>query len=500
MKHSMMRVAVAATLGFVALAANAGQIGVNVGSTLAAEYLVNAAVVNQPTITYQTASLINDGATVQVHVRFSAGAVATLPTITATATNYTDIGLFLNGSPVAVANYTITAATIDADKAGYYFTLTAVAGKGGIPAGAIVNITQGTTALTTLAAGLSAGGTVAATVGYSTQPGDFSPAMTFVEAPSTAVVLTSAVSLSQKNVNSNAIKAGFFTAAETKKVDAVNASLKKFDVASLAAGASLATINLGATVVTQDLTLKRPNGSAPTAALGDFTTFDLSATGDFSGIVDPANAANGNVSLSPNQDCSAGVAGVVATDKKSVKFAGVAAATANANQFLCYTVSTKSAIPYGVQFAFGADAVASSATIVGGALTGGNVYNLVSNGASVIVPSFIPPTGAVGTGYGAYLRVMNTGSIAADINVATYNSATGAVGTPVVVKAALASGGSVTLDTAVVSSQLGLTSGWTALLVTAATSKLAVQPLLLNPTGVITNLSAINGTANAPSN
>ena len=79
MKHSMMRVAVAATLGLSALAANAGTLAVNIGSTLAAEYVTATTTVNQPSLTFATANLLVANTAVTFHIRTLAGTVATLP-------------------------------------------------------------------------------------------------------------------------------------------------------------------------------------------------------------------------------------------------------------------------------------------------------------------------------------------------------------------------------------------------------------------------------------
>ncbi|GGC87505.1 hypothetical protein [Undibacterium terreum] len=485
MKHSMMRVAVAATLGFAALAANAGQIGVNVGATLAAESITSTVVIAQPTITYQTASLINDGATVQVHVRFSAGSTkaadgGVLPLAA-------DIGLFLNGAAVAPANYTITGITADTDGLGYYFTLTAVAGKGGIPSATVVNILTGNAKIASLTSALGTGGTVSTTVGYTAQAGDFSGVTTFVEPVSTAVLFTSKKALSQVAVNSNAIKATYFTTAEAGQVN-VATSLTTFTGASPTAGTT--KINLGATKLVLDTTLKNAGTGAAIAA-ADVGTTVFTATGDFS-------VAGASVILASDQACTATVAaGTISTDGKTATFAAETAAVATANNFLCYTIPGTKTVPYGIQYAFGGAAVAAGTSTLASTQTGGNVYFLKSNGASVTVPSFVPTTGALGAGYNTYLRVINTGNLTSDISVAAYNSTTGVAGTPVKLITQLPAGGSANLDTNTVTAALGLPAGWSALLVTGSTSQLAVQPLLVNPQGVITNLSAINGGNNA---
>jgi hypothetical protein len=487
MKHSMMRVAVAATLGFAALAANAGQIGVNVGATLAAETVTAAAAIKVPTITYQTASLINDGATVQVHVRFSAGSITAAGAALPAAG---DISLYLNGAAYAAANYTVTGITADTDNLGYYFTLTAVATKGGIPAGAVINILGNTAKLVGLDTALANGGTVSGTVGYTTQAGDFSGVTSFVEPVSTAVILTAKKALSQVVVNSNAVKATYYTIAEAGRVD-VSQSLKKFTGASPTAGTTL--INLGATKLVLDTTLFNAQTNVAIAA-ADVGTTVFSATGDFS-------VATATAYLASTQDCLAAnttAAGTISADGKSVTFATETVALATANNYLCYSVPGTKAIPYNVQYAIGGAAVAAGATTGASTQVGGNVYLLKSNGASVTVPTFVTQTGPLGTGYNTYLRVVNTGNLTTSISVAAYNSTTGVVGTPSVLIASLPAGASQMLDTATVTTALGLTAGsWNSLLVTGSTSQLAAQPLLINPQGIITNLSSINGGNNA---
>lgn len=483
MKHSMMRVAVAATLGLSALAASAGQIGVNVGATLAAESITSTVVVAQPTITYQTASLINDGATVRVHVRFSAGDMTDAGAVLPLAA---DIHVFVN-SVDTPANYTIGAATADTDGLGYYFPVTAVATKGGLPAGAVINILGTTAKLAVLSSALGAGGTVSTTVGYTTQAGDFSAVTTFVEPVSSATLLTSKKAVAQVTKNSNAILTGYYTVAEAGQVN-VATSLKSFTGGSPTAGTTL--INLGAVKLTVDGTLKNA-GTGVAIVAADLGTTVFSATGDFS-------VATATAMLASDQACTASVAaGTIATDGKSVKFAAVAPAVAAANMYLCYTIPGTKTVPYGVQYAISGGVVAAGATTITSTQTGANTYLLNSNGASVVVPSFVPTTGAVGTGYNTYLRVINTGNLTTDINVAAYNSSTGVAGTPAKLATALPAGASVMLATDTVSNALALPAGWSALLVTGSTSKLAVQPLLVNPQGVITNIGAINGGNNA---
>lgn len=506
MKHSMMRVAVAATLGFSALAANAGQIGVNVGATLAAEYITSTVVVNQPTITFQTANLINDGASVVYHVRFSAGSMkaadgGVVPT-SAKATGVAaaaDVVLYLNGAATNIANYTVSASTADTDGLGYYFTLSSIAGTGGIPAGTVVNILTGNAKIANLTSALGAGGTVTGSVGYTTTAGDFSGVSTWVEAPTSATILTSQKALSQAVKSSGAVATGYYTAAETSQVN-VNTSLKSLTATTAANAPTVATgsntlINLGATKLAVNTALARPAGG--TATVADFGGTVFAATGDFS-------VAGATAYLASTSDCLAAnttAAGTIAADGKSVTFASVANTVATAVNYLCYSVPGTKVIPYNVQYAISAASVAAQATApatIASTGTAGNVYLLTSNGASVVVPAFVPSTGTAGNGYNTYLRVINTGNLTSDINVAAYNSTTGVVGTASKLISQLPAGGSAMLDTNSVSTALGLSANsWNTLLVTGNTSKLAVQPLLVNPQGVITNLSSVNGANNS---
>jgi hypothetical protein len=483
MKHSIMRVAVAATLSLSALAANAGTIGVAVGSTLAAESVTASVVVTQPTITYQTASLINDGATVYVHVRFSAGDMNAAGAVVPAAA---DIHVFVS-SVDTPGNYSIGLPVADTDGLGYRFALTAVATKGGLPSGAVINILNTTAKLTALNTALASGGTVTTTVGYTVTPGDFSAVATFVEPVSTATLLTSKKALSQVTKNSNAILATYFTAAETGRVD-VAQSLNKFTGLSPTAGTTL--INLGAAKVVIDTTLKNATtGVAIVAA--DLGTTVYKATGDFS-------VAGATAYLATAETCAVSAyAGTIATGGMSVTFAAASAGDALAPLYVCYSVPGTKAIAYNVQYAIGGGVMGAGATTVTSTGAGANTYFLTSNGASVVVPSFVPTTGAVGTGYNTYLRVINTGNLTTDISGAAYNSATGATGTVAKLATALPAGGSVMLTTDAVTTALGLPAGWSALLITGSTSKLAVQPLLVNPQGIITNLGAVNGGNNA---
>ncbi|MEB0032815.1 hypothetical protein QN372_18865 [Undibacterium sp. RTI2.1] len=502
MKHSMMRVAVAATLGFSALAANAGQIGVNVGSTLAAEYITSTVVVAQPTITYQTASLINDGAAVQVHVRFGSGSTkaadgGVLPnSLKANAVaNPADVALFLNGTAYPIANYSLSAATADTDGLGYYFTLTSIAGTGGVPAGTVINMNGATARIAKLSAALGVGGTVTTTVGYTVTPGDTSGVTSYVEPVSTATLLTSSKALSQATINSNALAAGIYATAEAKKVD-VNNAVKQFVGTSPVVGT--AGINLGSTKLVVNTALKTPAGA--NAAAADFGTSVFTATGDFSA------AAVAGVFLASDQACTTSVAaGTVSTDKKSVTFAAITSAVATVNNYLCYTTNTTTVLPFNVQYAIGGATVAANGAVTNASTqTGANTYLLTSNGAAVYVPSFVV-TGSSVNDYNTYLRIYNTGSLTAPVSVQAINPAGIIVGTALVssmgVNGTVASGGSVIVGGSAVSAALGLTSGvWYTLLVTAPTTQLSVQPLMVNPgSGVISNIGGINGLNNGTS-
>lgn len=488
MKHSMMRVAVAATLGLSALAANAGQIGVNVGATLAAESITPAVAVAQPTITYQTASLINDGAAVTVHVRFSAGSTSAAGAALPVAA--TDIKLFLNGAAYAGA-YTISAVTADNDGLGYYFTLTAGAGSGGIPAGVVINMTGATAKIASLTSSLGAGTAVTTTVGYTTQAGDFSGVTSFVEPVSTATLLTSAKALGQVVVNSNAVAAGYYAAAEAGQVN-VNTTLTSFAGATPTSAVTTGNlkINLGATKLTLNTGLKSAATGVAIAA-ADLGTTVFSASGDFS-------VAGATVALTSDAACTTVVAaGTVATGGKSATFAAVAPAVAMAPVYLCYTVPGTKTVPYNVQYAIGGASVNAGPNSIASTQTGANTYLLKSNGASVNVPAFVTQTGALGVGYNTYLRIINTGNLTTAISGAAINSTTGAPGTAATLVSSLAPGASAMVDTTTVTNALGLSAAsWNSLVVTGSTSALAVQPLLVNPQGVITNLSAVNGVNN----
>jgi uncharacterized membrane protein len=223
----------------------------------------------------------------------------------------------------------------------------------------------------------------------------------------------------------------------------------------------------------------------------DLGTVVYSATGDFS-------VATATAFLSVAENCGAATyAGTIAADGKSVKFAAATAANALNPLYLCYSVPGTKTIAYNVQYAIGGGVMAAGASTVASTAAGGNTYYLTSNGASVVVPSFVPTTGALGTGYNTYLRVINTGNLTTDISGAAYNSTTGATGTVAKLATALPAGGSVVLATDAVTSALGLPAGWSALLITGSTSKLAVQPLLVNPQGIITNIGSVNGANNS---
>ncbi|MBC3870908.1 hypothetical protein [Undibacterium oligocarboniphilum] len=491
MKHSMMRVAVAATLGLSALAANAGTLAVNIGSTLAAEYVTAAAVVAQPNLTFATSSLLVSNTAVTFHVRPSAGTMVAVPA----AANI--VVASSNGTIYSATNANgsiASAATADADGKGYYFTVTAP--SSGLPAGTTVSINQPAapaapaTTLTGLNVALAAGGSVTAAVGYTSTPGDYAGVSTWIEAPVSATILNSAVTLSEKVTSSAA-----FATAETKVVDVSTGTLTTFKNVSTSNTTGTAIINLGSVALTVNGALKTPSGGTP--AVADFGAVTVSAAGDFSA---------GTPSLTSDAACATAIAGVtttVSTDKKSVVFSTIPVANIAAMSgtpavpaYLCYTTAGAKQIQFPVQYTIGnASTVANvaGAGAVASVSSGGNAYNLTSNGSKVFVPSFVPQTGALGTGYNTYLRIINTGIVAADISAVAYDQNTGAQGTPAVVAPALKPNASVIVSTSDVTTKLGLPAGWSSLQVNGPTNALAVQPLLVNPQGVITNIGGVNG-------
>lgn len=488
MKQNMMRVAVAATLGLSAFAASAGTISVNAGATLAAEYITNAAAINQPSVTFQTSNLLTAGSTVYVHVRFSAG-VATAPN-PATDIKFSDAAVL---APVSV--------TLDTDKKGYYFPV--VVPGTGLASGATISILKNAQTLTGLSIALSNGGTVSTSIGYTTTAGDFSGVSTWIEAPTTATVLTAAKALSTTVLSSAVLGSNFdkqavpalLGANETATVDITTAGLilKQFTAAdNKNVVASTKTVNLGYLRLNAAASLVQTD-AATVADAADFGDLSATLTGDFS-----APAAANAVFLSTKADCSVVTADLtagIAADQKSVQVA-LTATQAKAGAFVCYTVDNKAIIAAPTQYTLGAIAVAATvapATLtVASTQTGGDLYKLVTNGASVFVPSFVPTTGALGSGYNTYLRIVNTGNRTADISAFGYNQGTGVAGSSAVIAPALAPNASVVLTTDAITNALGLAAGWSSLQVTGATSKLAVQPLMVNPQGVITNIGGAN--------
>jgi hypothetical protein len=203
------------------------------------------------------------------------------------------------------------------------------------------------------------------------------------------------------------------------------------------------------------------------ASLSDFGTSTIAVTGDFTGV-----GATGTVTMTTDAACttaiSAGSLATLSTDKKTATFAGVKAVDLGTGAYVCYKTSGAVAIPFGVQFVVGGAVVAAgSGPTSASTQTGGNVYLLKSNGASVFVPSFVPTTGAVGSGYNTYLRIINTGNLTADISAAAYDQTAGTLGTSSVVAPALKPGASVVVKT----SDVPVTAaGWSSLLVTGSTS------------------------------
>jgi len=494
MKHTMMRAAVAATLGFAALAANAGTVGIAAGAVYAAEYVNATSLINIPTITFTTANVINDGSTVYVHVRFDAGTV----TGAATPTGVT-VKTFYNGSQTNTANTPVktTIGAVDTDGLGYTLAVQAVSGQGGIPAGTQINFYGGTVSGSSLSTALAGGGAVNTQVGYTTTAGDYSAVTTWAEAPTAKQpLITSQTSLSSTVVTSAATKAGIYTVAENQVVNAAGGKLSQVVSSTnpVTYAASAGILNLGEISFAVKTSVVTPTGATP--SLADFGNANIVATGDFS-AANVANTGAGSVFLSGTQSCAASVAAATFSNNfTTATFNNVAiqaAGTANP-LYLCYTIGTSSvSLPAPTQYTLGNSTVLAGVNTVQVAFPAAtNVYKLVSNGASVLIPSLVSPSAAFGT----YLRVVNTGSLATPIKVALYNSTTGVLGTPVTVISNLAPGASTNVDATTLYNLLGANTGtWFGVSVTGATSSLAVQSLLANSTsGVITEIGHFNTT------
>lgn len=112
----------------------------------------------------------------------------------------------------------------------------------------------------------------------------------------------------------------------------------------------------------------------------------------------------------------------------------------------------------------------------------GTGFALVLNGSQTDVRNYLP---AALTGYTAFLRIINTGSVAAPISAAVINETTGAVGTAGTLISSLPAGAATTLSSTQIEAVIGAqaASARPRIRISGATNGLDVQSYALTPNG-----------------
>ncbi|HZF78830.1 MAG TPA: hypothetical protein VEZ89_03475, partial [Rubrivivax sp.] len=205
------------------------------------------------------------------------------------------------------------------------------------------------------------------------------------------------------------------------------------------------------------------------------------------------------LSLHTAEACNAAVAGTTGTG--TTAFTGATAGTAktlitttavtnNTPWFVCLSApsATNTATP--VTATITADVLESETSELIDNATGTG-YALTYNGSQVDVKNYFPNALAA-FGYGSYIRVINTGSIAAVVSGSFINEATGVAGQSYPLSSAIAAGGAITLRGNLIESILGApgSADRPRLRLTAPTNGMTVQYYLQNPDGTITEISS----------
>jgi len=502
-QNLILRSAILAGFG---VAANAGQIGVASLTTYGAETMSATSAIKMPTVSYQTAVPINANAKFYVYVHVDNGATlntnVTIPSVGASAAN----GL------------TFTAASnLGTDTSTLVFE--ASAGSSGVPSGALINLSENgaNSDLGSLSA-LAAGGAGVVDVTWSmsnlsdfngsTVPAaDVDSASTAPLVKSTASVVGSIIS-SANFASSGAV--GAVAVNESVVIDlAGSAATKLIGNQNITAAAGTTTVNLGAVTYTVNTNLSDAVDST-SMQTSDFGQPTVTVTGDFTpkGTVEwidnsPTCSSATYNALTPSSTKTS-ASGAATGFTLATAAAGANGTYATGTIFVCAKYSGTATInPYQSTIASTLPSLAGhslSATTVAAA----NAYNLKNNGASVLLHSYLPNGLAKAAGIQSFVRVVNTSSTSAAVSVAVYDDAAGTLGTAAVL-GTIAPHASTTFTSAQVEAAAGTiaNSNVHSLLLTAPTSNLAAQTLLIGAGGVVADTTAVatyNNVANGESN
>ena len=234
------------------------------------------------------------------------------------------------------------------------------------------------------------------------------------------------------------------------------------------------------------------NGSAGTANTGMTVTITPAAGQSF-----PIGSA---LSLNTDVGCGAGTV-VATTGTGTVVFTSVTALTAKVlttavaavttvPRFVCLSAPSAGNTATPLTATLAADVAEAAASDFVDVVTGTG-FALNFNGSQVDVKNYFP-NGLASFGYGSFIRINNTGTVAAVVSGAFINQLTGVVGGSFPLTGSMAAGSSVTLTGAAIEAVLGApgSADRPRLRLTAPTNALQVQYYLQNPGGTITEISS----------
>lgn len=436
MQKKLLVTLISSAFAGVAGVAHAGPISVGSVNTYASEGLANATTVTVANLAYQLTNPIADNATGKFTYTLDAGVSAASPPTTGNCPTLAPItGLTLGAVSIST----------DGKTCRYPFTATAP-----VPSDTILSFTGGKSdGVSTLASA----GKIVATVNVldstgSPVAGEGNSATVALSA--NAFILEVVNSASYTKANSGQ------TAIETSKLDVTatppaSAFTNEADVTP----ADTTNINVGLVNLSDKAGLLGPDGNA----------FDLTTVTNESLVVTVGGplVAGSTVSLRPNADCTGGplATKTLLTAASTVKLTIAAPATTAGTTyraFACYTAPGSSKVMDAGQFTLSATydskyLALDNSTVT---LTSTPVYELVLNGARVILRNWVPTV----QGWFSAARIINTGRVAAPVRAQYINADTGAaIGTSQAVTATLQPGAVAVINSGQLEAILGAPTG-----------------------------------------
>lgn len=250
-------------------------------------------------------------------------------------------------------------------------------------------------------------------------------------------------------------------------------------------GASTSLINFGGYNF-RDVAGTVANDGATAFNIG--TNYNAAYSAVLTGNFGAAIGTGGAVTLRAAFDCTGGpLSTAVVTGGTTATFTAIPTLATAVPVFVCMQVNTTNTVsipvtqPSLVVTLAGTSAATSNVTTAATSL-----YNLINNGATVDVRSYVP---AAAVGYTSYIRIINTGSVAAPVSASVINQTTGVVGTSAVIIPSLAAGASTTLTSSQLETAIGAIAATDRPRIRiTAPGVLSVQSYMLNPGGSFTIL------------